>query len=154
MVHITKSCDKKNKFLPEGTVRAVNFGMSGLRTWLKKCLTKKHIKYINFNCDDFNMSFYFCLVNKKLLQNCFIIIHKRKFTIFCMTLLSWWKEMAFGTVFAMTLPVVKENWAKKVVSALYSAIRWKNWCWWGKKNKKHALEHVLFTKYIFEDLKT
>ena len=71
-----------------------------------------------------------------------------------MTLLSWWKEMAFGTVFAMTLPVVKENWAKKVVSALYSAIRWKNWCWWGKKNKKHALEHVLFTKYIFEDLKT
>ena len=62
--------------------------------------------------------------------------------------------MAFGTVFAMTLPVVKENWAKKVVPALYSQLDEKIDVDEVKKNKKHALELVLFSKYIFEDLKT
>ena len=31
MIHIKKSCDNANMYLPEGTVTAVNFNMSGLR---------------------------------------------------------------------------------------------------------------------------
>ena len=68
-----------------------------------------YVGYINFSFDDFNMISYFCLVNKKCLQNRFFIIHNLKFTIFCITLLSWCKEMAFVTVFAMIPPVVKKN---------------------------------------------
>ena len=55
--------------------------------------------------------------------------------------MSWWKEMAFGTAFAMKPPVVKAKMGKKVVSAMYVAI------------KKCPLELVLFAEYIFEDLK-
>ena len=70
---------------------------------------------------------YFCLVNKKCLQNRFFIIHNLKFTIFCITLLSWCREMAFVTVFAIKPPVVKKKkkkkLAKQVVSTLYVKVK-------------------------------
>ena len=54
--------------------------------------------------------------------------------------------MAFGTAFAMKPPVVKAKMGKKVVSAMYVAIRRKIWYWWARKNKKVSLRTCTFRR--------
>ena len=46
----------------------------GLKDVIEEMFNEKILRIYKFSCDDFSMIFYFCLVNKKCLQNRFFII--------------------------------------------------------------------------------